>query len=84
MLIVWPVVMAYREGAERGSVGTLLFIWWLLAAAGSISNYRKWQRLGFPGRFGVVVLGFLAVAPWIYLVFVWILDLFHEACSVRL
>jgi len=82
MLVALPVVMAYREGAERTSVGILLFIWWLLAAAGSILNCRKWQRLGFPGRFGVVVLGFLAVAPWVYLVFVWTVGLFGEIYSV--
>ena len=63
MLIVWPVVMAYREGAERASVDILLLSWWLLAAAGSILNFRKWERLDLGGRFGIVVLGVLWLTP---------------------
>ena len=82
MLIIWPVVMAYREGAGRASIDTLLVIWWLLAAAGSMLNCRKWQRLKFWGRFGVVVLGFLAIAPWVYLVFGWVVGLVYEVHSL--
>ena len=74
--------MAYREGAERASFDMLLITWWLLAAAGSILNCRKWQRLNSPGRFGVVVLGFLAIAPWVYLVFGWLAGLSHEVYSL--
>jgi hypothetical protein len=84
MLIIWPVVRAYRDGAELASFGTLLIIWWLLAAAGSILNCRKWHRLNLPGRFGVVVLGFIAIAPWAYLAFGWIAGLFYEVYSLFL
>ena len=65
MIIVEPIVIAYHLSVEgddpRMSLITSLFLWWTLAFIGSIANFRKWKHLGIPGRFGTVILAFMAV-----------------------
>jgi hypothetical protein len=86
MLVVWPIVIAYHAAVEgediRMGIITLNLLWWSLAAAGSILNFRKWKRLGRGGRRGVVILGFLWIAPLVYGLYLGIIGIFHGGVSL--
>ncbi len=86
MLIAWPIIMAFSNAVEgedvRVGVLVLFLVWWSLAAAGSILNWRKWKRLDLGSRFGIAVLGLIWIGPLVYFLYIGVIGIFHGNISL--